>query len=122
MLSVGRQPGRGGRSRFAVNRHRRREAVSFPDHGLYESGFIRIVAQRQSDFANGGVDALIDINEDGRAPKPVRGLSACNRFSVSLYQEEEHLHGLLCEAQNALAPLQPIPRLVKCEIPEIKYL
>ena len=69
MLSVGRQPGRGGRSRFAVDRHRRREAVSFPDHGLYESGFIRIVAQRQSDFANRGVDALIDVNEDGRAPK-----------------------------------------------------
>jgi hypothetical protein len=57
---------------------------------------------------------VIDINENGRAPKPVRDLFACNQFSASLYQQEEQLHGLPFEAQNALAPLQPIPRLVKC--------
>lgn len=122
MLSVARQPGRGGRSRFAVDRHRRREAVSFPDHGLYESGFIRIVAQRQSDFANGGVNALIDVDENSRAPKPVRELFACNQFSVSLYQEEEQLHRPPFEAQNAFSPLQPIPQLVKCEFPEMEYV
>jgi hypothetical protein len=49
-------------------------------------GPIRIVSQHHSDLANGCVDALIDINENGRAPKPVRDLFACNQFSASLYQ------------------------------------
>src|ERR1700746_2416108 len=122
MLSVSRRPGRGGRSRFAVHRHRRREAVSFPDHGLYESGFTRIVAQRQSDFANGGVDALIDVNEDGRAPKPVRDLFARNQLSAFLYQKEEQIHRPSFEAEDAFTPSQSIPRLVECEIPEMEYL
>ena len=115
-------PAVGRHSRFSVDRHGRGEAIPFPDHRFDEVGPIRIVAQHHSDLANGCVDALIDINENGRAPKPVRDLFACNQFSTSLYQEEEQFHGLPFEAQNALAPLQPIPRLVKCVIPEMEYL
>ena len=54
--------------------------------------------------------------------RPENRLFACNQFSASLYQQEEQLHGPPFEVQNALAPVQPISRLVKCEIPEMEYL
>ena len=65
---------------------------------------------------------MIDVNENGRAPKPVRDLFARNQLSAFLYQKEEQLHRLSFEAEDAFAPSQPIPRLVKCEIPEMEYL
>ena len=121
-LRQGRQSGRSRHSRFSVDRHWRGEAIPFPDHCFDEMGLIRIVAQHHSDLANGCVDALIDINENGRAPKPVSDLFARNQLSAFLYQKEEQLHRLFFEAEDAFAPLQPIPRLVKCEIPEMEYL
>jgi hypothetical protein len=77
-LRRGHQTGRGRYSRFSVHYHHRGKAISLPDHSFDETGFIRIVAQHQSDLSNGGVDALIDVNENRRAPKPVGDLLARN--------------------------------------------
>jgi hypothetical protein len=102
--------------------HRRGEAIALPDHGFHVTRCLRVIVQRNADLSNGRIDALIDVNENGIAPKPVRDLFARNQFSAFVYQQEEQLHRLFFEAKDAFAPLQPIPRLVKCEIPEMEYL
>src|SRR5207248_8156426 len=82
----------------------------------------RIVAQYPPHLTNSCVDALIDINENVRPPKPVSDLLARNQLSTLFNQQEEQLHRPPLKGHDALAPLQPIARLVKCEIPEMEYL
>jgi len=94
--------------------------VPLANYRFYETGIVGVVAQCHTDFANSGVYTDIDLNENGRSPKPFGDLFTSNQISVFLHQEKQQLHRPSFEAQNAFSPLQPIPRLVKCEIPEME--
>jgi hypothetical protein len=49
--------------------HRGGKAVPLPDYGFYESRLLGVIPQSHTDFADSGVDAVIDIKEDVLAPK-----------------------------------------------------
>lgn len=98
------------------------EAVTFSHYSLYKARLLRIVSQRDTNFANGGIDAVIDINENVCAPEPPRNFLTANQFSLFLKQEDEELHRALFETQGAIAPLQQIPRRIKCELAKMEQL
>jgi hypothetical protein len=49
--------------------HRRGKAVSLPDNCLHEPRLLRVVAEHLPHLANGGVNAVVDIEEDVVAPE-----------------------------------------------------
>src|SRR3954470_12105593 len=65
------------------------ETISSSDFGLQISGLFGIVLQSGADLANGGVDALFDINENIFAPQLIRNLLASHELALILDQEHE---------------------------------
>jgi hypothetical protein len=102
--------------------HRGGKAVSPPHHGFYETRLLGVVPQRQADLADGSVNAMVDVVESVLAPKALGDLLARHQLPASLDQQDEQFHGELFETQEALAPLQPVLRLVEYEIAEMEFL
>ena len=102
--------------------HRGRKAVSLPDHSFYETRFLRVVPKRHADFADRGVNAAIDIEEDVLAPKAFSDLLSGHQFPATFDQQDEQLHGAFFQAQDVLTPLESIAGLVEREIGEMKFL
>jgi len=53
-----------------------RKAVSLPYHCFYELGLLRVVPEHDADFADSGVNAVVDIKEDALAPEAASDLLA----------------------------------------------
>ena len=98
------------------------KAVSPPHHGFYETRLLWIVPQDHADFADRSVNAVIDIEEEVLAPKPLGDLLAGYQPPAPFDQQDEQLHGEFFQAQEAFAPLEPILGLVECEIAELEFL
>ena len=54
------------------------KAVSLPYHSFYELRLFRVVPQHNADFADSGVNAVVDIKEDILAPEAASNLVARN--------------------------------------------
>ena len=102
--------------------HRRGKTIPFADHGLYEAGLLRVIAQYEPDLANSRVDAVVDVDKDTLAPEAVGDLFAGDELSIPLDQQDEQLHWEFLQAEEALAPLQPITGLVERELAEMEFL
>src|SRR5437762_13646800 len=98
------------------------KAIPLAHHRLHETRLLRIVAQDEADLTHSRVDAVVDIDENFLAPQAVSDLLAGNEFSAPLDQQDEQLHREFFQAQQALASLQPITRLIECEIAEMEFL
>jgi len=81
-----------------------------------------IVAQDEPDLADGGVDAVLDIEENVFAPEALGDFFAGNELTLALGEKDEELHGELFDTQNALALLQDIARVVEYEVAEMELL
>src|SRR5215470_16465555 len=69
------------------------ETIASPRYGLDESGIFRRVAQRLSDFVDGGVQIVIDVNE-GVRPQTLLKLLPRNHGAWLLQQNRQHLERL----------------------------
>jgi hypothetical protein len=78
--------------------------------------------QDETDFADGSVDAVIDVHEDVLAPKLLGDLLARNQLARALEQQDKQLHRELFEAQDAVAALKPKTRDVEREVGELELL
>src|SRR5664280_1744693 len=102
--------------------HRGGKAVSLPHHGFYETRLLRVVPQHQTDLADSSVNTVIDVKEYVLAPKALGDFVPRHQYPTPFGQQDEQFHGEIFQAQKAVAPLEPITRLVECEIPEMEFL
>jgi|SRR5579884_2950083 hypothetical protein len=110
------------RIRSSIAGDRGGKTVPLTDDRFYKPGRLRIVAQDETDFANGDVNAVIDIQEDVLAPEAFGYFVAGDQISASFHQQDEQLHGELFKPQLVGAALQPITRAVKREVAEMEFL
>src|SRR5215831_16254976 len=75
-----------GRWQKIDNSNRPDEAVAFAHNGLHETRTLRIVTQGLAYFTNGGVDAVLSLNENARAPQLSDDLLAGHQFAFSADQ------------------------------------
>jgi hypothetical protein len=75
--------GLGIRDFFGIGRD---EAIAPADYGLQILGFVGVVGQGAADFADGGIDSLLDVDEHVFAPQLQLEISSrvtsCPRFST----------------------------------------
>ena len=64
--------------------YRSGKAIALPHHSLYEARLLRIVAQHRTDLADSRVDAVVYIDEDVFAPKPLDDFLAGHQLPVPL--------------------------------------
>ena len=102
--------------------HRGGEPISSADHGFYKTRLLRVISQRRPDFADGGIDAMVNIEEDILAPEPLGDFLAGYQLATAFEQQEEQLHGEFLQPQLALAPLEPVAGLVERELAEMELL
>lgn len=81
-----------------------------------------IVAKGQPDFAHGGINAAIDIDEDILFPELRRDLVARNQVALSLDQEKKQFHRQLLQAKATVPALQPVLRLIQFVFAEMEFL
>ena len=77
------------------------EAIAFAGHGLDEAGMVGIVFQSLANFADGGIDAVLGVDEDFFAPEAVDDFLAGNDVAVFFREQEEQFHGDAFEFQDA---------------------
>ena len=90
------------------------EPISAARDSLKETWIVRIVVQDLADLPDGGVDAIVGIDEDFLAPNPLHDLFAGDKFAVLLQQELKNLHRYSWKFQRAA-------RLTQLIGPEIKF-
>jgi len=78
--------------------------------------------QRQSNFANGGIYTVIDINENVGIPESLCNLFAGNQLSMSFDKQDQQLHRPSFEPQAAVAPLEQVPRRIQSELTKMESL
>jgi hypothetical protein len=69
------------------------EAVAAADDGGDETRFIGVFIESAADFANGGVDAFVDLHELAGPPDGVGDLLAGDDRLAAPDQEEQHIEG-----------------------------
>jgi hypothetical protein len=82
-------------------RDRSDETIALTHHGLNEARFLRIVAKHLTDFADGGIDAMLGVDEDLRTPKALSNLGAGDKVAVPGGKENQQLHRLAFQLQPA---------------------
>ena len=79
-------------------------AVKFSGVGFFpnakEARVFWIVAKGLPEFSNGGVDAVLGLNENILAPEFFNDLFATNKVAVPTYQQDEQLHGNFFKLQH----------------------
>src|SRR5882724_757211 len=84
------------------------EAVAFANYGFDEAWVFWVVAQGLPEFSDGGVDAMLGLNEDVLAPEFVDDLFACDEVAVPAGQQDQQLHGNFFEFQRPAVATQLI--------------
>ena len=75
------------------------EAVAAAHDGLHKARLFRVVAEGLADFADGGVDAVLGIDEDFVAPKAFGDFGARDEVAFAGGEEDEQLHWLAFELE-----------------------
>ncbi len=65
--------------------------------GLDEAGIVRGVAQGLPEPHDGGIQAMVEVNECVIGPEPLSQLLSCNDFASLFQQDGENATGLLLE-------------------------
>jgi bacterioferritin (cytochrome b1) len=70
------------------------------------------------DFADGGIDARVDINEDVPAPESIDDVIAKNELAASLDQQNQHVHWLTTQLHPAAETAQFAPCDIEFKVAE----
>ena len=101
--------------------NRRDEAVAHPGDGLDELWFFRIVAEKMTEFADGGIDAVIGVNKDVAFPELLNNLPPRNQVSLARHQQDKQVERLGFNAQGSSPSEQLKTPAVKFELAELKH-
>ena len=69
------------------------ETVAFPRNGLNESWLSGIFLQRGPNLPDGGVDAVLGVDEHVLTPEPRGDLRPGDYVAILFSQQDEQLHG-----------------------------
>ena len=92
------------------------EAVSPSGDGLHESRSLGVVLQYLANLADGGVDAVVGVEEDVLAPNPFYDLVTGHELPSSFNQEEQQLHGNSFQLERPAGAAQFVGAHVQVEI------
>ena len=98
------------------------ESIPLARNGLHERGSIRRIAKSLPDFADRGVDAGLDVNEDVFAPQPLDDVAAGDELTSTLDQQDQEVHRLPFEFHRASLPAQLVRRDIELEVAEAEGL
>ena len=76
------------------------KAVASPGDGLDVKGLLRGIAQGLTEFADGGVDAIVGLNESVGRPELQFQFVAGDNLSPSFKQEQENFQRLILHADT----------------------
>src|SRR5713226_7492232 len=76
---------------------RRDKPIPVARQGLDEAGIVRGVAQGLPEPHDGGIQAMIEVDECVIGPKPLSQLLSCNDFASLFEQDGENATGLFLE-------------------------
>ena len=96
----------------------RNEAVAFADYGPNETWLDIIIVQGDTNFADGGVDALFDVNEEILAPQLGGDLLTCQDVGVIVDQQHEQLHGKAFQPYGSALAEKLEARVIQFELVE----
>ena len=82
------------------------ESVSLARHRLDEAGALDVLTQGSPNFADGGIDAVLGIDEYVLPPEALNDLLASNDLPIFFEKEEKQLHGDAFELQQLAVPSQ----------------
>jgi hypothetical protein len=82
-------------------------------------GLVWVVAKRSPDFANSGIDAMVDINKNAVTPKLPSDFLSGYELTASLNQQDEQVHRTFLKVQTAFSSLQHVARWVEGELAEV---
>ena len=94
----------------------RNESVALANHRLDELRAFRVVAERSPDFADGGVDGGIVVDEDVGTPERRLNLSPVYKDTGLLDEEDQDLHRNLFELDPLTRAPQHVRRHVEFEL------
>src|ERR1022692_380840 len=80
---------RGGSVTSTYSYYRRYEPVTLACYGQYEPWFVRVVSECLADLADGGVNAVLGINEDIFSPKPLDDLLTGGDIALLFGQQDQ---------------------------------
>lgn len=99
-----------------VSFERRNESVALTNDRLDESRMFCIVAKRPPDFAYGGVDRGVLVDEHIGTPQCCVNLRAIDKETGFLDESDEYLHRNLFELDPLTRPAQHVRRNVEFEL------
>lgn len=95
------------------------EAVALAGDGLEEARVVGVFAEGVADFADGGVDAVLGVDEDFGVPEGAGDLVARDEAAAGGGEKDEELHGLAFETQGRAAAAQLEARAIQLKLAEL---
>jgi hypothetical protein len=105
----------GLRSDGDVSRFIDEKSLPTPRYGENEPRMLGVLAQRDADLPDGGVDAVFGVDVDLLAPEPLDDLRARDDVAVPLREQNQQVHRNPFELDDAVAAAQFAPRGVQLE-------
>jgi hypothetical protein len=94
------------------------EPIALPGDGLDVAGFLGVVAEGMAKLTDGGVDAVLGVDEDLALPKSLGNFFAGGKLSVFLCQQDEQFERLAFNAQAFPAAYQLEASAIQTKIAE----
>ena len=76
--------------------------------------------QKMPQFADGGVDAVLGVDENFAGPEPLGDLGAGNKLTLARDKQDEQLHGLALHAQGLATVREFKTPAIEAEVGEFK--
>lgn len=97
----------------------RYESIAFARYRVDKAGMVRIIAQGLADFADGGVDAVVGVDEDVFAPEAVDDCLARDHGTLAFGEQEKKFERNAFEFQSVAVTPQFEAFAVKLEFTEM---
>jgi len=98
------------------------EAIAPTYDGLEVVGFVGIVAEGSADFADSGVDSLLDVDEDIFGPEFGGDLFAGHELAALFDEEHQELQGQAFEADGRAAAVELEAGVIQLEFVKTDFL
>lgn len=89
-----------GKRPWRIAGDRSNEPVASAGHGFDESGIVGFFAEGTSQFSDGGVQSVVELDEGVGGPKSLTNLFSGNQFAGALEQHGEDLERLFLQPDS----------------------
>src|SRR5579863_7307723 len=101
-------------------RNRCQKPVTFSGDCLNELGIHGIVAEEMAELADGGVDAVLGVDEDFAGPETLGDFGAGNELALARDKEDEQLHRLALDAYRFAVSEEFETSAIEAKVAEFK--